>query len=113
MKRITSLVLLILIGCSENVQKFDCDGTGLVISKSKAIYGDRELHLCSKNGIELTFYEKGKKCDSTDPNIPSITFDEVTYKLETWNYYSTLLFKNSVTGENIMSNTKTFRCEKT
>ena len=81
MKKIILLCFFVfLVGCSMNEQKFNCGGTGLLISKSKAFYGNIELHLCEKSGTELTLYVKGENC-SDKSSKSGFVFDEVTYKL--------------------------------
>ena len=82
MKILTLTITLIFFisGCSESVQKFNCGGTGLVIQKSKAFYGNIELHLCEKSGTELILYVKGENC-SDKSSKSGFVFDEVSYKL--------------------------------
>ena len=77
---LTLTLIFFISGCSESVQKFNCGGTGLVIQKSKAFYGNIELHLCEKSGTQLTLYVKGENC-SDKSSKSGFVFDEVTYKL--------------------------------
>jgi hypothetical protein len=82
MKTLTLTILLVfsITSCSLNEQKFNCEGTGLVVSKSKSFYGNIELDLCEKSGTELTLYVKGENC-SDKSSKSGFVFDEVTYKL--------------------------------
>ena len=77
---LTIILLFFITGCSMNEQKFNCEGTGLLISKSKSFYGNIELDLCEKSGTELTLYVKGENC-SDKSSKSGFVFDEVTYKL--------------------------------
>jgi len=82
MKKLTLTIIFLfsITGCSLNEQKFNCGGTGLLISKSKSFYGNIELDLCEKSGTELTLYVKGENC--SDKSLKSgFVFDEVSYKL--------------------------------
>lgn len=71
---------LLILGCSDSVKVFDCDGTGLVIQGKKLTYGPIEYSFCSKQG-NWSIYSTGT-CEKIE--MP-LAFDEITYLLTTFN----------------------------
>ena len=78
---LTIILLFFITGCSMNEQKFNCEGTGLVISKSKAIYGFEEFYFCKKDGVKNIFHSDNKMCDTNTNFKDYFIFDEVSYGL--------------------------------
>ncbi len=83
MKTLTLTILLLfsITSCSLNEQKFNCEGTGLVVSKSKVIYGFEEFYFCKKDGVKNIFYSDKKMCGTDSTFNDSIIFDEVSHGL--------------------------------
>ena len=82
---LTIILLFSITGCSLNEQKFNCDGTGLILSKSKAIFGSQEFYFCEKSGVKKMFYTNKKMCgDNT--SILGFTnyliFDEISHTVD-------------------------------
>ena len=71
---------LLILGCSDSVKVFDCDGTGLVIQDKKLTYGPIEYNFCGKQG-NWSIYSS-TNCDKKE--MP-LAFDEITYQLTLFN----------------------------
>jgi len=82
MRKLLSLFVIfpLLLSCSEKSSKLNCEGWGLVISKSKAIYGPTEYSYCSKEGNWSFYYLKNTMCNAKDVK-DFLSFDEVSNQL--------------------------------
>jgi hypothetical protein len=83
MKKITILIFTIcLYGCSESAGNYACEGKGLTVNKTKAVYGPDEYYFCSQQGNWLFFVSKNA-LDSCKTKKPTnyLLFDQITYVL--------------------------------
>ena len=81
---LTIILLFFITGCSMNEQKFNCDGTGLLLSKSKAIFGSQEFYYCEKFGVVSYYYSDKKMCGDNNSFVGNkgfFIFDEVSHKV--------------------------------
>ncbi len=61
-------------------ERFDCNGTGLVLKNNKMLFGTNELFFCKKQGVVSLYKE-----DCNIKNNYTLWFDEVSRKLVGFN----------------------------
>ena len=86
MKTLISLLLLAsLVACSNNEQKFDCEGIGLVLTpKGAKIANNNNLVYCKTEGV-WNYYGTGD-CKNLDKD--SFIFDTITYVIHAGNKFT-------------------------